>query len=131
MITLTLRTDKPEAELGLYQNGQQIDYHMWHAHRELSVTFLQAIIALLAKHQYQLTDVAAIVAYKGPGSFTGLRIGLSVANALAYSQVIPIVGVEGEDQWLERGLQLVADGHNHRIVLPAYGAPPHITQPRK
>jgi tRNA threonylcarbamoyladenosine biosynthesis protein TsaB len=36
-------------------------------------------------------DIEGVVCFKGPGSFTGLRIGLTVGNALAYAQNIPVV----------------------------------------
>jgi hypothetical protein len=38
MITLTVRTDKPEAEVGLYKDNEQLAYISWQAHRELAET---------------------------------------------------------------------------------------------
>jgi len=66
----------------------------------------------------------------GPGSFTGLRIGMSVANALAYSNTIPIVASSG-DNWLASGIDGLLAGKNDKIALPEYGADVHITKPRK
>lgn len=131
MIILTIRTDKPQSEIGLYEQGEQLIYETWEAHRQLAETIHHKIQALLSSQGKTMNDIQGIVCYKGPGSFTGLRIGLSVANALAYGLNIPIVGVEGEKGWLEKGLQNIASGENHEAVLPAYGAPVHITQPKK
>ncbi len=47
--------------------------------------------------------IEGIVCYEGPGSFTGLRIGLSFGNALAYTRGIPIVGAR-DSSWIEKGL---------------------------
>lgn len=131
MLTLTIRTDKPESEIGLFENEVQLGYEVWEAHRQLAETIHTKTSELLAAQDKKLGDIEAIVAYQGPGSFTGLRIGLSVANALAYGLGIPIVGIEGEDEWLQKGLQKVLAGGNDTAVMPEYGAPVHITTPKK
>ncbi len=130
MLILTIRTDKPEAEIGLYDGAGQLVYETWHAHRELSVTLHQKILDLLASKGNKLADLQGIVGYAGPGSFTGLRIGLTVANALAYSLAIPIVASQGED-WISQGVSKLQEGKSDKIALPEYGSPAHITQQKK
>lgn len=128
MRVLTIRTDKPEAELGLYKDTEQVEYKTWEAHRILAETIHNEINTLL--NESKLEDIEGIVIYKGPGSFTGLRIGISVANAFAESLHIPIVGATG-DGWIDDGVQALMSGRNEKIVLPEYGAPVHITQQKK
>jgi len=130
MIIMTLRTDKPEAELGLYQDDLQVAYEVWEAHRQLAETIHKKISTILDERGKSLKDLGGIVCYKGPGSFTGLRIGLAVANALASGLDIPIVGIKGEGTWLEKGQRRIMEGQNDRVVIPEYGAPVHITQPK-
>jgi tRNA threonylcarbamoyladenosine biosynthesis protein TsaB len=130
MIILTLRSDKPEAEIGLFKDEEQISYKTWTAHRQLAATLHRQIATMLDEQKLTIKDIKAVVCYQGPGSFTGLRIGLSVANALAYSLAIPIVGKENEN-WLDGGLQAVLMGENSVQVIPTYGAPVHITEPKK
>lgn len=130
MLILTIRTDKPEAEIGLYSNEDQVNYLTWQAHRELSKTIHVKLSEQLASADVSLNDLKGIVVFKGPGSFTGLRIGLSVANALAYSLRIPIVGRTGED-WIDQGIKALKENVNEETVLPEYGALPHITQQKK
>ena len=130
MIILTIRTDKPEAEIGLFNDKRQLAYITWPAHRELSVTIHHKLNELLTGQAKKLKDIEGIVCFKGPGSFTGLRIGLTVGNALAYSLEVPIVGTMGNN-WIESGiLSLNTDGQK-KVVLPEYGADVHITPPRK
>lgn len=131
MIILSLRTDKPESEIGLFEYENQIAYEVWQAHRALAETIHLKIKLVLEANNLSLNDIEGIVAYIGPGSFTGLRIGLSVANGLAYSLKVPIIGVEGEEQWLQKGLQKLLAGGNNKVVLPSYGSPVHITTPKK
>jgi tRNA threonylcarbamoyladenosine biosynthesis protein TsaB len=130
MLILTIRTDKPEAEIGLYQDETQLAYDIWQADRKLSDTIHQRLRTLLESKSYNLKDLEGIAVLKGPGSFTGLRIGITVANALAEGLTIPIVGAEGED-WIRGSIKLLGTGNNEQIVLPEYGAPPHITMPKK
>jgi tRNA threonylcarbamoyladenosine biosynthesis protein TsaB len=129
MLILSIKTDNPEAEVGLFNDDRQLGYQTWTAHRELSVTIHTKIRDLLKRSNKNLSDLGGIVIFRGPGSFTGLRIGLSVANALAESLGIPIVGTSGTD-WLEHGRAELKSGHNNKIALPEYGAPVHITEPK-
>jgi tRNA threonylcarbamoyladenosine biosynthesis protein TsaB len=130
VIILTLRSDKPEAEIGLYDATQQLAYETWQAHRELSVTIHKKIDELLKGQGKTLQDVEGIVCFKGPGSFTGLRIGLTVANTLAYALQVPIVARE-DPEWLERGVADIVAGRDDHLALPEYGADVHITLPKK
>jgi len=130
MLILTIRTDKPKAEIGLYEDEIKIQYKTWQAHRKLAETIHINIKDLLDTSAKQLGDIEGIVIYKGPGSFTGLRIGISVANALSQSLSIPVIGGEYEE-WLKQGIKRITSNENDKLVTPEYGAPVHITQPKK
>ena len=75
-------------------------------------------------------DITGIVVFRGPGSFTGLRIGVTVANSLAYSRNVPIVGELGED-WAKKGISRIFAGESDDVVMPEYGGEANITAPRK
>jgi tRNA threonylcarbamoyladenosine biosynthesis protein TsaB len=130
MIILTIRTDKPEAEIGLYDGQKQLAYMKWEAHRQLLTTINGKIKELLKQAGKDLNQLEGIACFKGPGSFTGLRIGLSVANALAYAEDIAIVSSKSE-AWIKKGIKALLSGKNERIALPEYGGPAKTTQPRK
>ena len=53
---------------------------------------LPLIETLLSEHRFKLSDISAITVATGPGSFTGLRVGATVANALGYLLDIPVNG---------------------------------------
>src|SRR3989344_3450395 len=134
MIILTLKTDREEAEIGLYDGPKKLGEIKWHAHRTLTNTIHKKIEEMLDKSSISLEEVQGIVCFQGPGSFTGLRIGLSVANALAYSQNIPIIARRGEN-WADTGIKDLLNGNpptgGKNIVVPFYGRPANTSVPKK
>lgn len=129
MIILTIRTDKPEAEAGLYEGSIKLAYKQWPAHRQLAETIHKKIQQLLDEQGLVLSDIEGIVYFKGPGSFTGLRIGAAVAGGLALANSIPLAARNGGD-WIADGEQALRAGVNEQ-PLPFYGANPHITKQKK
>ncbi len=67
----------------LYLNKKTIDYQKAQA-------VLPMIKEMLQKHKLGLEDLSLIKINQGPGSFTGLRVGISVANTLSHFLKIPI-----------------------------------------
>lgn len=130
MIILAIKTDQPKATVAVYQDNQELGKYDWEAGRQLAETLHQVIASTLKEVGKDWQDVEGIVGYSGPGSFTGLRIGLTTANTLAYAQNIPIVGQGGTEDWLQRGIERLEAGQNDSQILPEYGANPHITSPR-
>lgn len=126
---LAIRTDKPQSELYLFDNNIQADTCVWLADRKLADELLPHIQELLKLNNTKLEDLKAIIIYTGTGSFTGLRIGTTVANTLAYSFAIPIVEATGED-WLADGLQKLKGAKAGDYVVPKYSSPPNITKPK-
>ena len=129
---LCIKTDSPDTELYLYNNDRQlIVENVWHAHRELSVTLLKAVEKLLSDNELSLSNLQGVVVYSGPGSFTGLRIGISFSNTLSYSLGVSVVGVGGTD-WLTDGLDKLGEvAGGDRLIKPNYGSDARITAPRK
>lgn len=127
---LLLRTDKPEAELYIYDSKAMVDSLKWEAHRQLAETIHARIQELLKQNGMDWGEIAGIGCFEGPGSFTGLRIGLSVANALTDSLQVSIVVAGGED-WIEVCIEKLQNGENQYIAKPDYGRPARITQQKK
>ena len=61
-----------------------------------SKDLLIMIDEILKDRKVALRDIDAILVCQGPGSFTGVRVGITTANILAYSLNIPIFGYEKE-----------------------------------
>jgi tRNA threonylcarbamoyladenosine biosynthesis protein TsaB len=130
IIVLAIRTDKPEAEIYIYKGGEKLAELKWQAHLKLAETLNSKIKEILNMLSISYKDLDSVAVYRGPGSFTGLRIGMSAANALAYAQNIPIVSRGGSD-WLQQSIQAIQSGQSDKIVTPEYSAPAYTTKPKK
>jgi tRNA threonylcarbamoyladenosine biosynthesis protein TsaB len=128
MIVL-MDSSTPVCKLTLVDGDQRFDDE-WQADRQLAKGLLEYLHDQLEAHGKTLNDISAIGVFTGPGSFTGLRIGLTVLNTLADARGIPIVGSRGES-WQEEALRRLEKGENDRIALPFYGSDANITTPRK
>lgn len=127
---LAIRTDSPEAELYLYDGEHKVAHELWQADRRLALELLSHLEEFLRTNGKSFTDLTGLLVFRGPGSFTGLRIGITVMNTIAYAQNIPIVGTNGVD-WLDDGIPYLQNEENHQVVLPEYGAEARITKPKK
>lgn len=103
---------------------------IWPASKLLSEELPGIIEDALTSLNLDFKDVVGVIGFKGPGSFTGLRIGITVINAIADQVGAPIVGTMG-DNWIEDGLKRLSSKENDRIILPEYGREANITKPRK
>ncbi|HEX5797169.1 MAG TPA: tRNA (adenosine(37)-N6)-threonylcarbamoyltransferase complex dimerization subunit type 1 TsaB [Candidatus Saccharimonadales bacterium] len=129
-LILTIRTDKPEAEVGLYGSNKSIACLKWQAGRELSADIHNKIKEVLSSRQIEYRDLTGVAFYKGPGSFTGLRIGASVANTIAYELDIPVIGANGS-HWVRKAVNNLSPTSPERIIIPEYGSPARTTKPKK
>ena len=64
----------------------------------------------------ELTDVAVVAVDIGPGLFTGLRVGIASAMAVAHALGVPMIGVSSLD------LGAFAAEHSSRLIVPCYDA---------
>ena len=123
---LGIATTGSTTELWLMPNGGHIE---WESGRKLADELLGRINALCHDQKQTINDLSGIIILSGPGSFTSLRIGHTVANALADSLVIPIVGATGDD-WLAEGMRRLPEAKPGQSVWPFYGAEANVTPPK-
>ena len=130
MNILALRTDGPSTHIAIFNDKSLLSELHWESGRELARDLLGKIVDVCESARQNIDRLDGVVCFSGPGSFTSLRIGITVANTLAYSQDIPIVASAGES-WAQDGIKNLLDGKNSKIVIPEYGSEPHITIQKK
>lgn len=126
---LLLDTSTPTCKLTLIDSEWHYNDE-WQADRTLAKKLLSYLQEKLRANNKTWTDITGIGVFAGPGSFTGLRIGLTVLNTLADAEQIPIVGSTAAD-WQGDCLRRLQAGENDQLVMPFYGRDAHITKPRK
>ena len=131
---LALHAAGPTTLIWFFERPEDIQHlpepYIWQSGRDLSFELLGKITTLARQRDRDIGNFTGIVVFSGPGSFTSLRIGHTVANALADSLEIPVVGALGDD-WLSDGVSRLETAPIGQPVMPFYGAEPNITQAKK
>jgi tRNA threonylcarbamoyladenosine biosynthesis protein TsaB len=83
-----------------------------------SLQLLPMVDDLLKEAEIELSQFDGLIFGQGPGSFTGVRIGVGVAQGLAFSAQLPVVGVSS----LQTMAQLAFIKHGHKQVIAAIDA---------
>ena len=95
-VTLLLDTsDNKKITVGLDINGREYINTKKITSNKTQI-ILPMIDRILKKHSLKPEDLSEIRVNEGPGSFTGLRVGLAIANALSFALKIPINGKKGK-----------------------------------
>ncbi len=140
-MVLVIDTASSQAFIGLW-DGKWLAKNSFEGGRELNSKIILELEKTLRHSQecrnvsdVEFSQMKGIIVNAGPGSFTGLRIGISIANTMAHELDIPIMGVKEPkdvEDLLQKGLSMLKsrgvtfDG----VVTPFYGSEPHITEPK-
>lgn len=94
---LALDTSTRMVGLALYNGAQVLSETVWLSRDFHTVELAPAVASMLARSEIKTPDLSALAVAIGPGSFTGLRIGLALAKGLALAHSLPLVGVPSLD----------------------------------
>lgn len=90
MYTLFLDSSNKNLSVAIYKNGKQIeavDYDAWQRQSELMV---DEIAKLFTRNNIEFKSLNSVVVASGPGSYTGVRIAVTIAKVIAFSLNIPL-----------------------------------------
>ena len=90
---LAIDTSTDTASLALVQDSTVLAELTWRCEQNHSVELLPRLADLLGRSKSSLQSISCVMVAKGPGSFNGLRVGVSTAKGLAFSLGIPMVGI--------------------------------------
>ncbi len=90
---LAIDTSSNTAGIALSHKGEFLAELTWQTAQNHTVELLPTLIRLLEQAKVEPNSLKAVIIAKGPGSFNGLRVGISIAKGLAFSLNIPLLGV--------------------------------------
>ena len=93
MLTLAFETSAKAASVALTENGKLLGESYQNTGMTHSQTLMVMAQDLLKQCGKSISDVAAVAVAEGPGSFTGVRIGVAAAKGLAWGGELPCYGV--------------------------------------
>lgn len=94
----------------------------------LSEELVQRIDISLDNKGFSKKDLTLVAVNVGPGSYTGVRIGVTTANSIAFALDIPVVEIREQDD-VEKVLKKSLTNKKFTSpVQPIYKNPPHITK---
>jgi tRNA threonylcarbamoyladenosine biosynthesis protein TsaB len=111
-VILCLETSSTICSICLSANGQVIDFRADYEKNSHARVITVLIEDLLKSNGVEYTQLDAIAVSAGPGSYTGLRIGVSTAKGFCYSLNKPLIAVST--------LQLIAEGIKKQANAPEY-----------
>jgi len=93
MTILAIDTSNNPLGVALLDDNQVLGEYMTNLKKNHSVRIMPAIQTLMKDCERLPADLTKIVVAKGPGSYTGVRIGVTIAKTLAWTLNIPLVGI--------------------------------------
>lgn len=100
-LILSLETSTDVCSVALHKNGDLLSSQTHKVEKSHSSLLPGVVLQICNEANLTLKDVEAVAVSEGPGSYTGLRIGVSTAKGFAYSLNIPIIAIPTLDVMLE------------------------------
>ena len=123
---LCIDTSTRYASVGVSEEGRILAELAWRSERNHSVELAPALQRVMEHAGVGMDGVTAVFAAVGPGGFSALRVGLSVAKSLAMARDVPLVGVNTLDveavpyRGLEGRLATVIGAGRSKVYLGTY-----------
>ena len=104
MITLLIDTHSNEINLRLYKDQKLIDFTIKGENQNHSEITMPAIKELLQRNSLTPNEINKIIVVNGPGSFTGERLGVTIAKTMAYALNIKICSITSLELYSKENL---------------------------
>lgn len=90
---LAVDTSTAQVGLAIYDGSQVVGEYAWRSRQRHTVELAPAVFELLTRCGLTMDDVLALGVALGPGSFTSLRVGLSLVKGFALARGLPLIGI--------------------------------------
>lgn len=96
---LAINTASSNTEIALCEGNNLIAEKNWRAANNEAELLMPEIDKMLRENGKDFSSLTAVLSVRGPGSFTGLRVGVTVVNTLAYLGKIPAYSLTTFEKW--------------------------------
>jgi len=122
-LILTIDTALSEASVALSQDGRCVSVHV-SENQFKHAEFVHVAVQELCKQKgIKLQDIDAVAVTAGPGSYTGLRVGMASAKGFAYALSKPLIAINTLEVMACRALQTLSPAHQEiRLFCPMIDA---------
>jgi len=93
MFILAINTSLRKSSIAFIEDGRILDEETWISEKSEAENLMPKIDKYFMKHDKKYIDLVRILVISGPGSFTGLRVGVTVANTLKYLTSADLISV--------------------------------------
>lgn len=121
MILLACDTSNSTCCAGVYEDGRELAYEVSFETKTHSETFMPLLHRVMEKSGISHSDLDCYAVCVGPGSFTGIRIGLSAVKGMSAASGIPCVAVSSTEA-LARSVTNVVHPEERTILVPSFDA---------
>ena len=94
IISLAINTASRSTSIALIKDKKVFAEKCWISENNEAEKLMPEIDKLLKSKKISYEDLSKVIVIKGPGSFTGLRVGIGLGNAISYVQKIPIFSID-------------------------------------
>ncbi len=128
---LVIQTIRPTVELLLLdEQRQMVARQAWQSQKDEVEKLFPALDTLLKEERVKQEDISQIVVYNGKGSFSSTRIGVTMANTLAFAlgaELFELTAKQEGDSLQEVKQLLAGTPQPVKLAKPVYAAEPNIT----
>lgn len=118
-LILSIETSTTVCSVALHREGQLLCIFELHEENAHAGKLMLLIEDLFKRSGFGPKDLQAVAVSAGPGSYTGLRIGVSLAKGFSYAQNIPLIGVDALEALAVRALPFCSPKD---VVIPMLDA---------
>ncbi len=126
MMLLAIDTATQIMSLALHDGRKLLAEQTWHTANNHTIELAPAIQAMLRRCELTFSDLDTLAVSTGPGSYSGLRVGVALAKGLAAAYQLPLVGVTTLDTlaagqpYYQGGLIVVLQAGRGRVIVARY-----------
>jgi tRNA threonylcarbamoyl adenosine modification protein YeaZ len=116
MYTLALDTTSYKIHFVLFKNDTPVFERDWRSEMNEDETITKTLHNLTQLEPFYLQKLSRIIINEGPGTLTGTRIGVAIANALSFACKAPLVKLNSHDLWKLRLREEDRKGKPHLLI---------------